>query len=327
MSDIAFKRPSGCGCYPGLVCRLCQRAAAGIPLPPSAPCGEPDCGCGCSDQKLAITFKTANGLGDAVCGLYAACGLAEIAAKPVYLRTRYWEWLAGVSHPGVSVVPEMAAAFDPSSDYDGQLLAAAAGTCPSRVQWYCDRMAEQFHLGVFSGRRPTVAVPEPVIGTGYIAATPFSAHGSREWPSAKWSSLTARLASAGRKIVVLGDHSHEDRLRRLFSGVSCEWFWGMSPAWVTAVVANASLVVGNDSGLVHVAGLYGVPAVAVMSHLSPEFVFGDLAPSVRGVRPDEKEWPCRGCGWRTDYGYKQRCDSGCAALQSISVDRVRASCA
>lgn len=309
-------------CNPAQFCALCAKASD-----PSAakPCGKPDCGCGCTDKALAVHLAHAGGLGDSVCGLYAACGLADATGRAVRFHTRHPDWFGSVSHPGVSILGDARDGADLSADYDGQLLAAASGSCPSRVQWYCDRAADAFHLPAFQGRRPAeVRQPEPVIGIGYTLLAPFSAHQPREWPGEKWRELARSLRRDGTPVVVLGAPGHGDRLQSLFAGVSCVWYWGQPAAWVCAAVANAGSVVGNDSGLAHLAGLFGVPTVAVMTHLRPSFVFDPAcSPSVVGVGADPAAWPCQGCAWRTGYGYRSACNAGCGALASIETSAVR----
>ena len=110
-------------------------------------------------------------------------------------------------------------------------------------------------------------------------------------------------------------------LEYAFGITPTRWFYGMSPAWTVALLANADMMVGNDSGMTHVAGLVGVPTRAVMTHLTPEFVFAD-APSVEGITAEG--WSCQGCAWQPARGYRPECPRGCKALASIGVDRVLA---
>lgn len=278
-------------------------------------------------SRVSIHVSAA-GLGDSVCGLFAACGLADATGRPVEFRTRHHEWFGSVSHPGVTFAPHAEnGSADLSADYDGQLLAAASGSCPSRVRWYCDRAADQLGAPRFSGRRPErIDRPAPVIGEGYVLLAPFSAHAAREWPADRWTDLAGWLMEDGRRVVALGAPGHGDRLGATFGGLppSMTWHWGCAPAWTVAAVANAGKVVGNDSGLAHLGGLFGVPTFAVMTHLRPSFVFDPHCyPSVQGVGADPAAWPCQGCGWRRAHGYRAKCNAGCGALLSIGIPEVR----
>lgn len=292
--------------------------------------GGPVRGCdSCPDYRRPVAVRvSAGGIGDAVCALYAACGLANSLQEPVAYRCRHVTWLADVSHPWLSIVRELGrpdVATDMGSDYDGELWAANRRTCPSRVQWYCDRLADQLGVPKFSGARPFgVRKPAPVEGDGYVLMAPKSALPQREWPAAGWSELARQVRLVGRRVLAVGAAVHEADLRRLFGGVGVEIHVGRPVGEVLSLVANAGQFYGLDSGLTHIAGLYGTPSLAIMTHMPASFVFGDLAPSVVGVGADTASWPCQGCGWRGDY-YQATCRRACRALISISVDRVRAS--
>lgn len=291
--------------------------------------GGPIRGCdACPDYRPppALHLSSARGLGDAVSGLYAACGLADALREPVAYHARHADWLAGVSHPWLAVVRyAVPVGADASDDYDGELAAASAGTCPSRVQWYCDRLAAQLRVPPFAGARPSKVVrPAPVVAPGYTLLAPFSANSSREWQGQNWTAMAKSLVADGRRVVAVGGPGQGGRLAATFGGVPAVACHSDRPAsWVLSLVANADRVYGNDSGLVHVAGLHAVPAVAVMTHMRPEFVFGDTAPAVAGVGADEAVWQCQGCAWR-GRKYMPVCRHGCGALISITADRVRA---
>ena len=289
--------------------------------------GGPIRGCdACPDYRppSALHLSAARGIGDAVSGLYAACGLASALQEPVTYHCHHPAWLSGVSHPWLTIATHVPVGADVFDDYDGELRAANAGTCPSRVQWYCDRAAASLRVPAFSGRRPsTVVRPEPVVEPGYVLLAPFSAHNLRQWPAQNWTRLARDLSDAGRRVVATSGPGDGGRMVQMFSripGVECHA--GKPVPWVISLVANAGRVYGNDSGLVHLAGLHGVPAVAVMTHLKASFVFGDTAPSVQGVGADRSQWPCQGCAWRGD-NYRPVCRKACGALISISADRVR----
>jgi heptosyltransferase-1 len=223
---------------------------------------------------------SAHGIGDAVTGLYAACGLADAGREVVY-HCRKSEWFPGVSHPGVTVLPFRGeTGIDAAADYDGQTRAAAAGTCASRAQWYCDNIAKSSDLPPFAPARPrAVKRPPPVIPPGYALIAPYAHNDKpRDWPEDRWREFAERL---GGRVVVIGENHKRPRLRALF-GRSCEVHWDKSPAWVTSAVANADHSYGNDSGMSHLAGLYGVPGTVVMTAFPFRFVFGE-APSLAGV--------------------------------------------
>lgn len=265
---------------------------------------------------------SAHGIGDAVVGVYVACGLAEAGHSAVF-HTRQAHWLAGVSHPGMTLAPwrrDMGA--DGNADYRGQLRTGAFGTGKSRARWYCDQVARQEAIPPFSPARPkSVDHPTPVILGEYTLLAPFANWHTRNWPLERWADLARTLSGLGERVVVVGTSDKRERMASALGGLpaSVSWHWGMPPAWVVSAVANASHVYGNDSGIVHLAGLHGVPATAVVAHLPGAFLF-DCAPTVKWVSPDG--WACVPCGWQGDRGYRRGCDGRCPALASVTAERV-----
>jgi hypothetical protein len=281
----------------------------------------------CSDYdsgRKALEFHIdAGGIGDAVVGLYAACGLADAGYQAVY-RCRHPAWFAGVAHPGLTILGFAATPVNGSGDYGRHLQLAGSREVASRPQWYCDRIAEGHGIPTFAPSRPgTVARPSPVVDPGYVVLSPFSTEPARTWPSERWRQLAAEFAGAGKRVVGIdGPGENDARLRDIFGGVSANWYWGMSPGWMLGLLAHAELFVGNDSGMAHIAGLLGTPARAVMTHLRPSMVF-DCAPSVVGVGAEG--WECQGCAWHYANGFRDECNQGCKALQSIGTDRIHRS--
>lgn len=259
---------------------------------------------------------SAHGIGDAVVGLYAACGLADAGYSAVF-HCRQSHWLAGVSHPGVAVLPHRGDhGADGNLDYQGQLRAGARGE-GTRAGWYCDRVADLSGIPRFSPSRPAVvATPAPVLPTGYTLVAPFSNWKTRDYPH--WAGVVGRVRG---RVVIIGTRKDAEKFPALFGSLSSSvsWHWGQPPAWVLAAVANADHVYGNDSGVVHLAGLHGVPATAVTAHLPGPFLFAE-APTVRSVSPEG--WRCSPCGWQRARGYHRGCDTRCAAMASVGPGRI-----
>lgn len=278
------------------------------------------------EPKNTVNLRlSATGIGDAVCGLYAACGLAN-QGHDVTLYNRHPGWFTTVKHPRLTIVPHSESGIDISTDYNGQLAASTKNTCPTRSHWYCRNIARHLKISEFEPVRPeTIDKPEPVIGNGYTLLSPFSLWSSREWKDSNWTQLARELSTDGHRVIAIGRKDDKDRLQRVFGSTPATWWWGQSEQWVCSAAANARLVIGNDSGIVHIAGMFNTPSLAIMTHMKPDFVFGSLAPSVKNVSADSDKWKCLGCAWQPNAGFKNQCKSGCGALQSINTDKVRKS--
>ena len=105
-------------------------------------------------QQNGKTYEfwlSALGLGDAVCGYFAACGLAEATGCPVVFRHGAHEWFSHVHHPLVTVKPHANIGPDAQPSYQEQIQSAE-----SRKQYYCDALAKAFNLPRFTPKPPQI---------------------------------------------------------------------------------------------------------------------------------------------------------------------------
>ncbi len=267
----------------------------------------------------------AMGIGDAITGLYAAAGLAQ-AGVPVVYHTRHPEWLQRVKATGLTITDAEppAGTVDLNADYPEQLRYAS-----DKARWYAMLAA----AGLRPGKRPGIAAPpfaparpqvsravlEPVLDfPKYVLLAPFAAHVERDWPEAHWRRLVFLLNEAGYEAVALGVKKDEERLRQTFERSHAYWVLDQSPEWVAAAMLEAQCVIGPDSGMIHLAGLLGAPAICIHSHLPPAFLFSH-APSVFSATPTTQDAFCR---WQEDKGYHESDEAGCSALATVSPDQV-----
>lgn len=103
---------------------------------------------------------------------------------------------------------------------------------------------------------------------GRVLLAPFAAHAERTWPLRHWLAVERLLAGHGFACAVL-----DDRPGRC-SGFAGPLLAGESPARVAAALAYAVGFAGNDSGMAHVAGFFGVPSVAVCHPASDRDIMG-----------------------------------------------------
>ena len=138
--------------------------------------------------------------------------------------------------------------------------------------------------------------------------SPWACARERTWPLRRWAELAEGLFAAG--YAVAGIHCGREFL---LDGVT--WFEDTAfPADRTAAMfERASLVIGNDSGMVHLTGFLNVPALAICGPTRGDVIFGDY-PSVRVI---DSPKTCGGCLGLTD-AYKPRwCRLSCDALHAI----------
>lgn len=89
-------------------------------------------------------YLGARGVGDALCGLYAACGMAIATGNKVVYHAQHFGWFDGISHPNVEIVNDGAVGTKMDPDYHGQIARA-----DSRKKWYCARTADALAIPKF----------------------------------------------------------------------------------------------------------------------------------------------------------------------------------
>lgn len=276
--------------------------------------------------RIAFSTTTAQGIGDAVCALYAAAAIVQAGHSVVY-STRHHAWISGADLP-IGIGDFGDTRMDASIRYAEQLQAQRnAPPGLSRAQWYIQNLAAQraADIGHLKPIVPkiNITIEKPPVDRPYIVLNPFSAHTERVWSASKWTQLAEALVKEGITPVGIGAARDGRGLQQILGRVKGAWFfWNQTPQWVRSTLRQSLGFVGNDSGMTHVAASLGVPTVAVVSHVRPEFVFSPG--NVTGVIPDMTKWACRFCGWQKQAGFRfsSPCLPTCSALQSIEVSRV-----
>jgi ADP-heptose:LPS heptosyltransferase len=270
-------------------------------------------------------YTTSMGIGDAICVLYAACGLAEAGYKVTY-NARHYKWVKWAGHPNLTLreLPkdETCGGVDVNQDYMEQLAEGFRGTLKSRPHWALRAIRVQYPsvpVSIEPARPRSVDKPAPVDSGKYIVLSPYSScvGPARDWPAANYARLVNELTKEGHRVYVAltSEHKHD------------AWMYHPAKVWIDAkpedmcsLVAHAHLLVANDSGMSHLGGLFGTPTFAIMAHIEPETTFW-CADSVQGIVPDERVW-CRFCSWQKEGGHLRSCQAFCGALASILPDDV-----
>jgi heptosyltransferase-1 len=94
---------------------------------------------------------------------------------------------------------------------------------------------------------------------------------SKEWSESHWTDLGRSLRRDGFEVALLwGSDNERRRAERLAATIPEARVIDRVPLDVVAShIAAASLVVGADTGLLHLAAAYGVPLVAVFTSSDP----------------------------------------------------------
>ncbi len=170
----------------------------------------------------------------------------------------------------------------------------------NKLQRTVDRLAM---LGLAEGERPPVEWPHPALVVSpdqvqcwrrriglqrtdrpVIAIAPGSMAPARRWPVKYYAELARRCRARGWDVWILGAPSEKPmaNLIRSHAGSECVDFTGTDLHDAVMQLSCATIVVANDSGLLHVAAALNKPTVAIYGS-SPRELTGPLNPVVEYV--------------------------------------------
>jgi ADP-heptose:LPS heptosyltransferase len=166
---------------------------------------------------------------------------------------------------------------------------------------------EPVSLPIVSGPRDNRAVDRVLHDCGmgdrpYVVLHPGSNSSLKSWPLAHFAALGAGLSrSLGAALVVTGsadERLHNQALCDALPPGALNLAGSLSWGELEALLRRAALVVGVDTGPLHLAAAAGTPSVVLFGPADP-IRFGPWAPPVRH-RVVTADLPCRPCR-RLDY--------------------------
>ncbi len=101
----------------------------------------------------------------------------------------------------------------------------------------------------------------------WVAVAPGAAWETKRWPAERLAQVASALCADGYKIALVGGPMDGALLDVLRPHADVD-LSGESLAVISACLARVQLMIGNDSGLVHVAGAHATPAVALFGPTS-----------------------------------------------------------
>jgi ADP-heptose:LPS heptosyltransferase len=148
------------------------------------------------------------------------------------------------------------------------------------------------------------------LGSPLVLLFPQSAWKPREWPASYWVDLAWHLKKMGVPVLVMlqGDDARFHN--------TPQYRWNTPLPRVAALMARASLMVGNDSFPAHLAGTVGVPTLALLGPTRPT-VFSHT-PDVECLSAETLD--CTGCHFQAPF--RAACDQGCMSLYRLFPDQV-----
>lgn len=130
---------------------------------------------------------------------------------------------------------------------------------------------------------------------GFLALHPFAGAPSRRWPRAHWQELLTKLPGAGR-VLLLGDAGEAQALRDLLPPGAGRRLvpaaGALSLDVLAAVLEQAGLLVGLNSGPGHLAAAVGTPVLSIFSAANDPARWAPLGPQVKVLVEPAPCGPC-----------------------------------
>lgn len=113
-----------------------------------------------------------------------------------------------------------------------------------------------------------VQLPELFTANEYAVFVPGAGSTQRQWPVERFDELARRIQSDfGLRIIICGSVKEKSLgrcLHEMLEGRAEDWTGRTSLVELASVIKGARLVIGNESGVIHIAAAVGVQAVCVM---------------------------------------------------------------
>ncbi|MBN1165264.1 MAG: lipopolysaccharide heptosyltransferase II [Candidatus Krumholzibacteriota bacterium] len=160
-------------------------------------------------------------------------------------------------------------------------------------------------------------VREMVGREDYLVLAPGATYGSaKRWPAERYGALSRRLKErTGWRVVMTGSEGERDTLAAIDSPAendSLNLAGKCDLSQLISILRGAKIVIGNDSGPVHIAAALGIPTLAIFGSTNPAWT----APRGEKVEIMKKDVECAPC-------FKRECPDGSArCLLDIEVEEV-----
>lgn len=148
-----------------------------------------------------------------------------------------------------------------------------------------ERLASLLPEDFFDGQIPKFETrPSPYTGPKpYFLVAPRASHPNKEYAIESFVKISDVLRTYGEPVFV----SREDNIP-----VSGRKFWGLSLPHLAALMRGAEFFVGNNSSLMHMAGLFNIPSI-VMNGSSSLPLASSMGSNVLYIYRDTPCHPCK----------------------------------
>lgn len=264
-------------------------------------------------MRISVVMNT-KGIGDCLLGLTSVAGLrrqypeAHITYVVEKKNVSWCKWFKEATETTDKASGTFDKSYFPYSSYGHEIKSKCE---KPRWVYYADVCHTEAVLPTWELPEAELKWAEPFKDRVILA--PYAAWQNRSWPIQHWMALEQSLTDAGHTPLVL-DSQGDGKRTIMFK---CNRFWGQPAAKVAALVAQSKMVIGNDSGMPHLAGALGKKAIAICGSVIGQKIFGFW----KSVKTLQGALNCSGCYWQGRY-YTRSCQTICANLGTVTPQQV-----
>ena len=188
------------------------------------------------------------------------------------IRSGVIGWMAGAGQfVGASAPRERAAAVFYGARLEVQARHVIAGACElvgEAVRTRLNPAAVELPRDPQAERRCGLMLSELAADKSFVLLCPGAGWGAKQWPTTRYAELARRLHGKGWQVLVNGGSAEGDGVDAI-TGASEARAVRCDLAQLVTLSRRASLVVGGDTGPVHLAAALGRPVVALFGPTDP----------------------------------------------------------
>lgn len=215
---------------------------------------------------LRVLFKD-RGIGDFICMSYALMGWMKETGRGIKLYTSInLELASAMKLPGVKVIKWSGEPVDVDlSSNEDSLPEDMRKEYQEKIkgslkEWYAKKLKSKLASPPMEHILPLKGYEDAIV------LFPFAAHEMRSWPLKNWIELATRLLTSGRKVIIA------DKFPERCKDLPGEKMVGISLWEQFRLVRTAKVVVANESGGAHMAGLFDTKTLVLSGWLDPAVV-------------------------------------------------------